>query len=49
MINQLLGYLNAWVRGENAELHIDTTFHFSWVEVAVISGIIGYTVYLICR
>ncbi len=30
MFNQLLGFLNAWIRGENAELHIDTTFHFSW-------------------
>lgn len=49
MINQLLGYLGAWMRGENAELHIDTTVHFSWQEVAVISCIIGFIVYLIAR
>lgn len=49
MFNQLLGFLTAWVRGENTELHIDTTVHFSWAELAAISGIIGLVAYLICR
>lgn len=49
MFNQLLGYLRAWVRGENAELHIDATLHFSWAEIVIITGIIGFVVYLFCR
>lgn len=49
MLNQLLGYLSAWIKGENAELRVDATFHFSWAEVAVIAGIIIYTTYLIIR
>jgi len=49
MIKQIVAYLSAWVRGEDAELHIDTIIHISWAELAIIMGVIGYLIYHICR
>jgi len=49
MIKQIVAYLSAWVTGEDAELYIDTIIHISWAELAIIMGVIGYVVYLICR
>jgi len=46
-MNQIIGYLRAWIKRENAELQIDTTFHFSWLELITICGIIGFAIYLI--
>jgi len=49
MIKQILGYLKAWINNEDAELHIDKEWSFTWFEVAAILVIIGLVVYLICR
>jgi len=32
-MNQFICILRAWIRGEEAELHIDKIFHFGWLEV----------------
>jgi len=48
-MNQLFAYLKAWFRGEDAELHVDKTWHFGWGEVIAITVIIGLIIYLIWR
>ena len=45
----MLGYLKAWINGDEAELNIDETWHFGWAEVAAIAVIIGLIIYLVCR
>jgi hypothetical protein len=45
MFKQFFGYLKAWIRGEEAELHIDKTWHFAWWELIPILGIIGLIIY----
>lgn len=49
MIKQVFGYLRAWIRGEDAELHIDKTWHLSWLELAAIVVIIGLVIYWIWK
>lgn len=49
MINQLIGYLKAWIKGEDAELHIDKEWSFTWWELGAILVIIGLIVYWIWR
>lgn len=49
MLKQIWGYLKAWSRGEDAELHIDKTWHFSWWEVGAIVVIIGLLIWRIWK
>lgn len=48
-MNQLFGFLLAWVRGEEAELHIDKTFHFGWGEIGAILIIFSLIISIIFR
>ena len=47
MIKQILGYLKAWARGDDAELHIDKTWSFTWWEAGAMLVIVGLVVYWI--
>lgn len=49
MINQIIGYLKAWIKGEDAELHVDKTWHFAWWELGAIFVIIGLIAYWIWK
>jgi hypothetical protein len=49
MIKEIFGYLKAWINGDDAELHIDKTWHFGWGEVVAITIILGLITYLIWR
>lgn len=49
MFKQIFGYLKAWITGEEAELHVDKTWHFAWWELIPIVAIVGLVIYWICR
>lgn len=48
-MNQFIGFLKAWIRGEGAELHIDKTLHFGWGEVGAILIIFSLVILMIAR
>lgn len=49
MIKEILTYLKAWVKGDDAELNIDETWHFSWWELVPIIMIISLVVFWIWK
>lgn len=49
MLKQIWGYLLAWVNGEDAELHIDKTWHLSWLDAAFIVAVITAIVWWIWK
>ncbi|EDM35214.1 hypothetical protein PBAL39_17071 [Pedobacter sp. BAL39] len=49
MIKELIGYVKAWIKGEEAELHVDKTWSFGWWEIIPLVAIVGLIIYWICR
>lgn len=47
MIRQLINFFRAYIKGDEAELHL--TAEFTWWEVGAIIVIAGLFIYLLCR
>jgi hypothetical protein len=48
MIKEIIEFLKAWVKGDDAELNIEKEWSYTWWEVAAILFIIGLIIYWIC-